>query len=218
MNYTGNYNRAEPDNTKVKKKPSSAKKIVKYLKKNLKKSRYEHTLGVMYTGVAMAMAFGESVDKARLAGLLHDCAKHFTEEELLKICEDNSIYISDHEYAMRYLLHSKVGAHLAKSRFGIKDDDILNAIRFHTTGRPGMSFLEKIIFIADYIEPNRDPLPNIKEVRRLAFNDIDLCMYTILKDTLSYLDGKRSSVDPSTRDTFLYYKRLVKDRLPEDED
>lgn len=187
-------------------------KLIKTMRKLMDKPRYIHTLGVAYTAASLAMAHDESMEKARLAGLLHDCGKPMSNEDKIKLCEENKIFITDHEYGLPHLLHAKVGAYLAKKVYGVKDDDVLNAIRFHTTGRPGMSKLEKIIYVADYIEPQRSEAPNLKRVRKLAFEDLDYCLFVILEDTLGYLESKKDTIDPATRDTFLYYRRIISDK------
>jgi predicted HD superfamily hydrolase involved in NAD metabolism len=106
-------------------------------------------------------------------------------------------------------LHAKLGAYLAKADYGIDDEEILDAIRWHTTGRPEMTQLDKIIYIADYIEPNRNQAPNLDEIRRLARVNLDECLYTILKATLAYLETKKDVIDPMTEQTYLYYKKLL---------
>lgn len=93
------------------------------------------------------------------------------------------------EFANPELLHAKLGAYYAREKYGVDDEDIRSAIEFHTTGRPAMSLLEKIVFVADYIEPNRKPLPEIDEIRNEAFSDIDASVAHILKNTLTYLDS-----------------------------
>ena len=90
----------------------------------------------------------------------------------------------------------------------VKDEEILTAITYHTTGRPGMSLLEKIVYISDYIEPMRDKAPNLAKVRKIAFEDLDECMYEILKDTLEYLEENPKEIDSTTRDAYVYYKDL----------
>ena len=123
------------------------KKIKKYLKKHLTKDRYQHTLGVAFTAAALAMKYNTDtananlVKRAYLAGLLHDCAKCMSDEKKLHICDKNNLSYSSMEADHPYLLHGKVGAHIARKKFGIKDEDILQAITWHTTGRPNMSFL-----------------------------------------------------------------------------
>lgn len=187
------------------------KKIKKYLKKHLTKDRYHHTLGVANTAISMAMRYNPDTDnsdfikKAELAGLLHDCAKCMEHDKKLQICKENKIPYSSFEAKHPYLLHGKVGAFIARSKFGINDEDILQAITWHTTGRPNMSLLEKIIFIADYIEPSRRPIPDLDLVRQLAFIDIDKTMEKILSNTLNYLEAKGSPIDLMTQTTYDSY-------------
>lgn len=185
-------------------------KIQEQIQLELDKSRYEHTQGVMYTAAALAMRYGEDINKAMLAGLLHDCAKCIPAEEKLRMCEENRLQISDVERANPSLLHAKLGAFLAKTKYKIEDYDILKAIESHTTGRPDMSLLEKIIYIADYLEPGRTELPNMADVRSLVFRDIDECLYRILKDSLVYLETKHLPIDIMTEKTYLYYKETLK--------
>ena len=180
-------------------------KIKKKLRHHLDEERYEHTLGVMYTAAAMAMNYGTDMNQALIAGLLHDCAKCISGEKKIHLCEKYGLPISSAERQNPGLLHSKLGAYVAKAKYGIEDKEVLDAICYHTTGRPNMTMLDKIIYIADYIEPNRFQAPNLEEVRRLAFVDIDACLYMILKDSLSYLETKNEVIDPMTERTFQYY-------------
>ena len=175
----------------------------------LDEPRYQHTLGVMYTAASMAMCHGENVENALVAGLLHDCAKCISSIDKIKLCEENGIEISETEAKNTGLLHAKLGAFLAEKEYGVTDEDILMSIRSHTTGRPGMSLLEKIIYIADYMEPGRKELPNMKDVRKLAFEDIDKCLYRILKDSLIYLKSRDFAIDPMTEETYNYYKAIM---------
>lgn len=184
--------------------------IRKKLKKELDKGRYEHTKGVMYTAGCLAMAHGYSVEKAMLAGLLHDCAKCIPNDEKIRMCEKNDILITAVEYDSPYLLHAKLGAYLAETEYKVSDPEILHSIKVHTTGEPDMSLLDKIVYIADYIEPGRDKAPNLEEVRRLAFEDLDACMAKILSDTLKYLSSRGGSIDSTTKMTYEYYKQYKK--------
>lgn len=187
------------------------KKIKKYLKKHLTRDRYHHTLGVAYTAVAMAMRYNpdiknsDFIKKAEIAGLLHDCAKCMDNDKKLKICDRNNIPYTEFEASHPYLLHGKVGAYIARTKFDISDEDILQAIAWHTTGRPEMSLLEKIVFIADYIEPARRPIPELDEIRQLAFIDIDKTMEKILLNTLKYLEAKGNPIDKMTQTTYDSY-------------
>ena len=187
------------------------KEIKKKLKKSLDKQRYQHTLGVMYTAGCLAMANGYSIEKAMLAGLLHDCAKCLSTEKKIGLCVKKNIDITEVEIANPGLLHAKAGMVLAEEEYGVKDTDILHAIRVHTTGEADMGLLDKILFVADYIEPRRDKAPNLKEIRKLAFMDLDLALLKILEDTLGYLGDSPEEVDSMTRETYEYYKAQIKD-------
>ena len=185
------------------------KKIKKDLKKELDKNRYQHTLGVMYTASCLAMRYSGDIQQAMLAGLLHDCAKCIPAERQIHLCEKNRIPMRDVELKNPHLLHAKLGALLAKSQYGIKDKTVLHAIEAHTTGMPNMGLLDKIIFVADYIEPHRDKAPDLAEVRKLAFDDINEAVLRILYDTIHYLDQSRGAVDPVTYDTYEFYRKLL---------
>jgi len=184
------------------------KDIEKSLKKELGKKRYHHTVGVMYTAASLAMRYKYDIDKAMLAGLLHDCAKYVDDKEKIKICKDNKITISDAENKSPALLHAKVGAYLAKKVYEVEDEEVLHAIKVHTTGEPNMSLLDKIIFVADYIEPDRNQAPRLDEIRKMAFIDIDDAMLMILSDTLNYLNQKNAVLDSTTRETYEFYRRI----------
>ena len=184
--------------------------LIRELESELAYGRFVHTMNVASTAASLAMCYDFDVDKAETAGLLHDCAKCMNLGKMLKICEKAGLELSDIEKNSGSLLHSKAGAELAQFRYGVKDEDILNAIRYHTTGRPGMSLLEKIIFTADYIEPGRDSAPNLPVVRKLAFESIDDCVLQILRDTLSGTTG--AEVDPMTQKTYEYYRRCDEER------
>jgi predicted HD superfamily hydrolase involved in NAD metabolism len=183
----------------------SLKKLTKAMKKVQDARRFEHTLGVEYTAAALAMCYGCDLVHAQAAGLLHDCAKCLSDEKRLAICERYKISMTASEKRSPFLLHAKVGAYLAGKKYGIKNQDILNAIRNHTTGRPEMSLLEKIIFVADYIEPGRKQAPNLEEIRKLAFTNLDEALLIILEDTLTYLKTSGSDIDPTTEETWRYY-------------
>lgn len=182
------------------------------LEKALTPKRYQHTLGVEYTAAALAMRYDVPLGDARLAGLLHDCAKCLPFEEKIALCNQHQIPVSEIEYQNHELLHAKAGYILAQTEYHITDTDILNAILYHTTGRPGMSLLEKIIFIADYIEPGRKKSPNLTEVRKLAFIDLDQSLIRVMSDTLSYLEGSDGVIDPLTRESYLYYSNMEENK------
>ncbi len=184
-------------------------KLQKKLRKELDEDRYTHTLGVMYTSAALAMRYGVDLEKAQVAGLLHDCAKCIPNEKKLKMCEKYNIPITRVENNAPFLLHSKLGAYLAKEKYGVQDEEILQAIVWHTTGKPDMTLLEEIVFLADYIEPMRWKAENLEEIRRTAFVDLDLAVYMTLRDTLHYLETGPGEVDEMTRSACQYYGKKV---------
>lgn len=129
--------------------------IRKQLEKKLKKDRFEHTIGVMYTAASLAMRYHEDIDDAMMAGLLHDCGKYGSAQEQVERCQKHGILLTQSELEMPALVHAKLGAYFAEKEYGVTNKGVLSAITWHTTGRPEMTMLEKIIYIADYIEPNR---------------------------------------------------------------
>lgn len=181
------------------------------LESKLTKKRFEHSLGVEYVSGCLAMVHGADIDKALTAGLLHDCAKCLSASDKISKCKKHGLPISDVELANPELLHAKLGAFYAREKYGVDDSVILSAIEFHTTGKPAMTLLEKIVFVADYIEPNRKPLPEIAEIRQEAFTDIDKSIVHILKNTLSYLEsGDCGDTDEMSVKTYNYYMNKIK--------
>ncbi|MBR3397769.1 MAG: bis(5'-nucleosyl)-tetraphosphatase (symmetrical) YqeK [Lachnospiraceae bacterium] len=186
------------------------KEIEEKLKDTLDEERFRHTLGVSYTAAAIAMAHGYDVQKARLAGMLHDCAKSVPKEKRIPMCEEYGIEVSECEKENTGLLHSKLGVMIADRIYGISDEEILGSIRWHTTGRPEMSILEQIIYIADYIEPNRDTYLEIPaEIRQYAFSDLDRCCAMIMKRIVGYLGSSSKKKDEMTEKACDYYCTLT---------
>lgn len=176
------------------------------LKQNVTGKRYDHIIGVAYTAASIAMRYGYDMEQAFMAGLLHDCAKHMNGAQLIQICEESKVPISDVERRNPFLLHGKVGAIIAKEKYNIVDHVILDSIRYHTTGRPDMTMLDKIIFVADYIEPNRRQLEGLNEVRTLVFQNLDDGVVRILQMTINYLkSNENQEIDSTTLETFQYY-------------
>ena len=182
--------------------------LIRTLEQELNYKRFVHTLAVAGTAASLAMCYGADIEKAEIAGLLHDCAKCLDVRKMQRLCEKAGLEISPYERSSGSLLHSKAGSVLSAEKYGVTDPDLLNAIRYHTTGRPGMSLLEKIIIVADYIEPGRFSAKNLPLVRKMAFADIDEALLKILYDTLVYLNSTGNTVDPMTQKTYDYYKRL----------
>ncbi|MFV0364316.1 MAG: bis(5'-nucleosyl)-tetraphosphatase (symmetrical) YqeK [Suipraeoptans sp.] len=192
------------------------KELSKAIKAVLNTNRYNHTVGVAYTAAALAMKYEFNIDDAMTAGLLHDCAKGVPNADKLKMCYENNISVSEVEEKNPGLLHAKLGEHIARTKYHINNSNILSAIRYHTTGRPNMSRLEKLIFVADYIEPHREIAPNLDKIRMYAFTNIDLCIYYIVGDTLTYLNNNAIAIDTLTEDTYKYYKLKTGNNVKED--
>ena len=180
-------------------------KIQHKLMDTLDEKRYEHTLGVMYTSAALCMQHNIPIEKGMMAGLLHDCAKAYKVNEQYELCDKYKIKLNEIELINGALVHAKLGAFLAQTHYKIIDEDILNAIRYHTTGKPGMTLLEKILYIADYIEPHRE-LPHVTEMRKLAFEDLDKALSCLLKLSIEHLRESGKTIDDMTVQTYEYYK------------
>ena len=156
-------------------------KIEKKLSKYLDEDRFQHTMGVMYTSACLAMVHGYDVKDAQVAGLLHDCAKCIPNKKKLKMCSEHNIPVSDFELGHPFLLHARLGAYIAHEKYGL----------------------------ADYIEPMRYKASRLPEIRKIAFQDLDECMYEILKDTLEYLEeDSAEDIEPTSREAYIYYKEL----------
>ena len=183
-------------------------KIVKLqhrIEKKLDEYRYEHTLGVMYTAGALAMCHEVDMNEALLAGLLHDCAKCYPDDKKFELCEKYNVELSDVERQNTALIHAKLGAVLAREKYGVESENVCQAIATHTTGAPAMDKLQHIVFIADYIEPHRDRAGRLDEIRHAAFEDLDEACRMILTDTLTYLSDSPKTIDPMTKKTYDYY-------------
>lgn len=157
-------------------------KIKEILKKNVSEKRYIHILNVAETAKKLAIHYSEDEKKSEIAALLHDVAKNFKKERMLKLIKEKIPKI----YSSKALLHSLAGAMYARNIFKIEDKDILNAIKYHTYGREKMTILEKIIYISDTIEPNRD-YDGIEKIREEAFRNLDLAIFYELNHKIKYL-------------------------------
>ena len=162
----------------------------------LKAKRIAHVLGTEETAVKLAEKYGADVDKARVAALLHDCTKRLTMEEQLALCEKYGIALDELEQRTLKLLHAKTGAALAREVFGA-DDEICNAILWHTTGRPDMTRLEKVIYLADFIEPSRS-FPGVEALRRTVWQDLDQGLLMGLSMTIEEMEEMGNPVHHNT--------------------
>lgn len=163
------------------------------LQKSLSKDRYRHTLGVEQTAVKLAQRYGEDVEKARIAALLHDCARCLDSAEMRRLVGERGSGT-----ALRALMHAPAGAKLAKERYGVTDESILSAIRWHTTGHEGMTRLEKIVYLADFIEPNRPNYPGLEKLRQEAFRDLDRAVRMAAENTMRYVRARGLEPDENT--------------------
>lgn len=160
--------------------------VIVYLRSHLKESRLVHTFNVADMAVNMARKYGADEMKAEIAALLHDIAKY------------------EHRPGVNMnLAHSKIAVEIAQEKFGIGDSDILNAIAYHTTGRAGMSLLEKIIFLADAIEPGRNYI-GVEKIRKKAETDLDGACLMSLSQTVDYIRAKGDHLDPDTLEAKKY--------------
>lgn len=180
------------------------------LKASLKPGRYEHSLSVSFTCMALAMRYGYDLDKAELAGLLHDCAKCYDNNSIIAACRNSGMELTEGELQAPSIIHSRLGARMAEEKFSVNDPEILSAIACHTTGKPDMSLLDKILYIADYIEPRRYKIKDLPAIRRLAFEDLDEALFQIMEGTLRYLKESGTYADIMTQNAYHYYKKQMR--------
>jgi len=171
------------------------KEIIEYIEKNLKPNRLEHTYSVAAEAVKLAEKYGENAEKAELAALFHDMFRSTPVQVL-------DMYVRQLGLPKRIidnpnLSHGKIAAAVMKKDYGIDDEDMLNAVAYHTTGRAGMSTLEKIIFLADAIEPGRS-YPTVEETRSIAYMDLDRACISSLERTVEYIREIGEYLDPDT--------------------
>lgn len=163
----------------------------------LSEKRFEHSLKVELEAVKLAQIYGSDVEKTRVAAIAHDFAKSYSDQELIKMAQNYGMNIDEIQINFPQLLHGPVAAHICREKFGVIDKDILNAISNHTTGRKGMSLLEKIIYIADVIEPGRY-FPGINDIRNTVLNDIDSALLLACNSTLIYITQENYLIHPLT--------------------
>jgi len=170
----------------MKVKSMKIENIQKDLKNILSGKRFHHSEGVAQTAFYLAKKYGADPDKAFLAGWVHDCAKELSLSEMKSIAMDYHLPVDSVLLSSRALLHGPVGSILAEIKYGITDKQIKSAIYYHTTGHADMTLMEKIIFLADYIEPSRD-FPGVDKLRQLADRDLDKALLAAYDSTISHL-------------------------------
>lgn len=160
--------------------------IEQCVKKLTKESRFNHSKGVEYMAGELAQHYGVDVKKAQLAGLVHDCVKNIPYEEMLKLCKELGCeldFVTQNEHK---LIHAPLGAYYVKKVLGVDDDEIFDAVYYHTTAKADMSMLTKILYIADAVEPNRN-YDIAEELRKLSFENIDLAILKVIDYTINKL-------------------------------
>jgi predicted HD superfamily hydrolase involved in NAD metabolism len=174
----------------------SREALIEAVSDQMPDKRWKHTLGVMESSVKLAQRYGADPERAETAAILHDVAKYWPVERMREIIEQNGLSTELLKYD-KQLWHAEVGAFAAEHDYGITDTEVLDAIRYHTSGRENMSLLEKIVCLADYIEPGRD-FPGVDEIRRLAKVSLEEGLIAGLDSTISLLLEKRRIVFPLT--------------------
>ena len=189
-------------------KYNSFDEVVEEVKKIEKEKRFNHSLGVVKVAEDLAKLNNYDVDKAKLGAILHDCAKNLSDERIEEFCKENNL---DFSYLNDYpsILHSHLGYYYAKIEFGIDDEELLLAIKYHTTGHENMTLLEKIIYLADFLDPGRDTTnyqENFDKAKDLSYTNIDEGLKFVLQRTMFYLDLKGvNNIHPDTKKAYDYY-------------
>lgn len=190
----------------------SIKAIKDYIEKNLSEKRRIHTEGVRKTAIELAKLYGADEKKAEEAALFHDMYRGLSAEILNGYVKQLGL---DDKYLNNCnLAHGKIAAVAMRDDFDIQDPDILNAVSYHTTGRPGMSKLEKIIYIADAIEPNRD-YPGVEQLRKAAFQDLDKACLMSLSNTIDFVTSKGNFLDEETILAKEYFEHIITEKEAE---
>lgn len=175
------------------------------IQQQLSKKRYEHTLRVAEVAIKLAKTYDVQADKAELAALCHDLAKEFPAERLKRIIQESDLpkdLLNFHQE----LWHGPAASIMIKEDFGIDDEEIMSAIRYHTTGKANMSSLDLIIYVADYIEPGRG-FSGLDEVRQIAYESLHHAGWMVSRNTIQYLMAKKATIYP---DSFHAYNDLTK--------
>ncbi len=168
------------------------------LEKRLKPSRFKHTCGVVETAGKMALHHGIDIHKTMVAAALHDYAKNMSPEALLEYAETHQIEVDSVMKVSTELMHGLVGAKMVQFELGIEDQEILDAIAYHTIGRNQMSLMEKIVYLADAIEPGRSEYPGLEALRKIAYKDLDQGILASVTSTLNYVLERGFIIHPNS--------------------
>ncbi|MBU5427196.1 bis(5'-nucleosyl)-tetraphosphatase (symmetrical) YqeK [Tissierella pigra] len=173
------------------------KQLKESLIEDIGEKRYNHSLRVMETAIDLGQKYCTDIDKIKIAAILHDCGKFIDRENLLKMAYDFGIIVDTCMEHNPELIHGPLGSKIAEKKYKIKDREILESICYHTTGRENMTILDKIVYIADYIEPCRN-FPGVEEIRNLAFKDLDKSILLAMEKTIIFLIGENKIIHPDT--------------------
>lgn len=171
--------------------------VEKFVSGTLSPERLNHVRGVVQTAKALAIRYGADPDKAMLAAWLHDVAREVPDDDLLKLADEFGIIFTDIEVRVPHLWHAPVGTRFARRQFGVTDLDVLAAIRYHTTGRAGMSLLEQIVFLADVIEPGRS-FPDAEQLREWSETDMERAVLAALEHIIVRSVERGTLLHPDT--------------------
>ena len=185
----------------------SEPQILERLKGMLTEHRYTHTLGVADTGQRLAANCGVDPQRARLAGLLHDCAKSMPLDEMRELVLKNLPDMDEEELETKAILHAPAGMVMARELFGVRDPSILSAIRKHTVGDGQMSPMDALIYVSDFIEPGREPFPGLEKARKLAEKDIYKAMVCCTQLTAKHLKSQGKQINSHSRALLEHYDR-----------
>lgn len=180
-------------------------KLKERLSKRLTEKRYAHSIATMKASSDLAKYHNIDSYKAEVAALLHDCAKCYTDAKKLEMAKRYKMELTSSEKENPDLLHQRLGSIVAMRDYGITDTEILSAIECHTTGKPDMNNLEKLIFISDFIEPTRKAFYGMENIRELAKHSLDMALVAILESTIQYLIDKEKKIDERSLETYRYY-------------
>lgn len=187
-------------------------RVLAWLADNVPKSRLNHILRVEQTSVDLAKHYNLDVEKAATAGLMHDLAKYFKPQKLLEIARAEGLGIDLVSEATPHLLHADVSAIVARDTFEVKDEEVLQAIANHTLGRPGMSLLSCIVFLADSLEPGRGNTPELEALRQMSYQNLDRAVWLTCDYSLKFLLEKHCLIHPRTIATRNWFLQKVKNQ------
>lgn len=199
---------------KENKSPMNRQELLDKLKPLIDETRYQHTLSTEKTAIMLAKCHGVNSEKASLAALLHDCAKAVSKNPKA-FCEKYHIeaYLPLYKDYPLCVIHAPLGAHMAKAYFGVDDPEILSAITWHTSGKPDMSPLDAVIYLADYTEPTRHSTPELEEIRALSKTDMDHALLKAMDYSIARMKKKDFPIHHTTLDAYAYYKNKLEAQI-----